>query len=293
MAYSLDNDYQPTTRIRETKDGTVVERVLWVRAATEIDAYNDSDVPARGDSLNLGDGSVSELVYCKSRTIDAVPEAAAESGKVLFQVSLTYEPITRNNPVVNSASCRISAQPQSIHISAVDEDADQDHYGPDGKYDGNGINVTQDGPQGIDIDESVITLEIDYWLHPSAVEAYLATLDALVNKVNDATFSGVWGDYAAGTALYRSYSVGYVTGEMSQVRHEILYRPNATIDVDFADGSTATIAKKGHQYLWKRMGRYSAGDDANAHEILDAHVATVYGEADFSGLNLPAGLTWG
>jgi len=294
------DDYRPRSTLTLNKSGHRVVRSLHVRAASELDALYADGVPAYGDMLDVGTGSDAYYVFVSNIDINQVEDAAGADGLFLFEVTVIWTLPTRDNPVANHAVARISARPRGITILNVEKAEDQTHYGGSGSgeacYTGTGINVTEDGPQGTEFEDDDIVLTVDHYMDPSAVTAYLATLNGLLRKVNSSAFSGIWGTWAAGEARYRGYDVTYVSGEVTQVSHEIVYSPNETLDV-YLDSlkSTVEIVKKGWEYVWKRMIRRTDPDEDTKTEMqsVDAHKATYYRSADFSVLNLPSDLSWG
>lgn len=291
------DDYRPRSTLTLSKSGHRVVRVFRVWAATEIEALYAEGVPEYGESLDVGSGSESYYVFVSNIDIRQVEDAAGKDNLFWFEITVTWSLPTRDNPVVNHAVARISARPRGVMILSVEKAEDQTHY-PTGEaeYTGTGINVTEDGPQGAEFEDTEKTLTIDHYIHPDDVTSYLAILDGLCRKVNSSAFSGIWGTWAAGEARYRGYDVTYISGEVTQISHEIIHSPNETLDV-YLDkkGGTVEIIKKGWEYVWKRIIRDTSQSDDTKTEMrsIDAHKTTYYRSADFSALNLPSNLSWG
>jgi hypothetical protein len=136
-------------------------------------------------------------------------------------------------------------------------------------------------------------LRIDLWLAPADVPAKLATLRTLRNTVNGDSWGPFpWGTLEAGQARFHTYQVSHVNGELDQLSLEFLVRENVEFDIDLADGTGHTVTKEGHDYYWQRMRQQTAaGDDTEAEaDIIDAHLAKVYEDGDFSGLAIDNGM---
>jgi len=292
-------DYKPQSSISHTKDGKVVTRKLQIRADDEIKALNDADLPPRGESLDIGTGSISQFLYVDEVDVQQVANAAATGqGEFLFDAVITWKPLTSGDdvtPVVDKATWRVSFQPDQIQILNVDEDGDQTHYGPGSAGENwpevtTGINEDLQGPKGVTISEMTEKLSIDFWKDPDDVEAYLADVRTIKNTTNDAPFIGPWGTYAIGSAKITGLEVAIQSDEIVTVSLEISVSENATVDVQLDNGPTLVeIVKKGWQYLWVRWIKSSAPDDDDSEQKprrIDAHLADVYKEGDFDKLGV-------
>lgn len=296
------DDYKPSTTIRWTKDGKEVTRSLFLRAETEAELLDLADCPQRGDQLDLAPASgLYDIVYCEDIQATQVDNAAGDADGFLWEVSATYRPLTFNNPTVNKARWRLSFRPQQINLKNVERETDQVHYGqggsgsepPDYASVKTAINLTEEGPQGVDIDEMVEVLTIDFWKSPTAVEDFITDVRGIVNKVNLAAFEGPWGSYAAGEARITGLEVNYTSGELSTVTVEISRMENASAVSVYLDstGTEVPIDKGGWEYLWVRFVKGNlAGDDDVRALAIDAHVATVYKAGDFDLLDISESL---
>jgi len=290
MVASYDN-FRPTSRASTNRDGTTAERVIRIYSADEGGALADSDAPKYGDSISVG----GVTLYCNGVTADQVPEGVNADGALLFEVKATYATLDKS-PQDGKARWSVSSQNEQVKRFAVDKATDKQDWpaesgsvpGPTTAYTGLGIGVTQDGAEGVDVDDPFEVLRIDLWMAPTAVGAYLAAVRALRNHVNSDTFSGPWGTYAVGEARLVSYNVQHVNGELDQVSLEIAWRENVSFDVDFSGGGSDTVTKGGHQYYWQRTAKAKTDDEKAQMDVLDAHVDTVYPDGAFSGL----GITW-
>jgi len=302
-------DYRNESKFSHTKDGKKVTRIVYIRAQDEIAVANDSDTPQRGDELNVSSGSIDEILYCDTVQIDTVKEAAGDEAEsdLLFKVTAIFAPINRGSggttPVPNKATWKISGRPQGINVRNVEDEGDQTHYGPTGSAAEEytevttGVNVNEDGPQGVQIDETVEVLTIDFWKEPDDIEDFLAAVRALKDRVNSGVFEGPWGSYAAGEVRITGYDVEQTSGEIATVSVEFSYAENLTttgssgnVPEVYLDtlGTTVETPKKGHQYLWVRtLKSTDESDDADTRpRAIDAHVATFYKEGDFDTLGV-------
>lgn len=297
MAY---DDYQNKSTLGWTKDGVTVDRTIYLRADTEADVISLADCPKRNDPLAVG----STIIYCSDVSVNSVPSAAAIDDKFLWEVRAKYKPIGADGGTVDKARWAVGFRPQKLHVRGVDLEEDQVHYGPEGsdasRYPvvSTAINVTDKGAQGVDIDEMVEVLTIDFWKAPADVEAFLAGLRSIKNCVNSSALTGPWGSYEAGEARLTGVSVGADKGETATISVEISISENSDDGSDsgitiFLDslGTEVAITKTGWEYLWVRYIKdvESGGVDVRPLSI-DAHVAKVYSEGDFSVLGITGDL---
>jgi len=295
------DDYRPTSELTWTSDGKTITRTIYIRALDEIEAHQHVDAPQRGDAIDLSDSSgVNEYLYCTEVDVAQIAEAAADDDQnFLFEVTATYSPLGGRNPtpVEGKATWKVGFRPQQILIREVDNNSDQTHYAPgsgaeDWKPVTTGINDTQEGPQGVQIDEMVEALQIEFWKNPSDVEDYLDDVRSIVNKTNNAAFEGPWGSYAAGEAritgldvIQNGEDITSVSVEISRSRN----RSGISVSLDNGGGTSVSVDKDGWQYLWVRWIK-SIGPTDSEEKVLprriDAHVATVYESGDFGLLGV-------
>ncbi len=293
------DDYRPTSSLNWTGDGKSITRTLHVRAADEVEALNSVDVPSRGDVIDLAQTSGDiENLYADDISIDQVAEASGDSNeKLLFEVTTTYKPLKYGGGgQTDKAAWRVTFRPEQITITNVDQDGDQEHYEPGSGGEEwwpitTGINETQDGPAGVQIDEMVEVLQIDFWKDKDDAEDYLTDVRSIQNTVNEAELSGPWGTYDAGEARITGVEVGNDADRLVTVSVEIsrsLNREAIQVKLDNGD-ATVSVDKDGHQYLWVRWVKSADPDDENEEpkpRRIDAHVATVYQAGDFSLLGI-------
>jgi len=291
MVASYD-EFLPTSSLGNGPQGKSVERTIQVYAATEIDAEASGLVPQRGNSITDGSG---QPLYCNNVSVKSIPDGVSAAGLLLFEVTATYQPLDKS-PTEGKARWTVNGRSDQVKRFAVNGAAyKQDYPLEDGGsamagvdvYDGLGINVTENGNEGVDVDDPYEVLTIDMWVAPEDTAALLAKIRALRNCVNQDEFAGPWGSYAAGEARLHDYTVSHVNGELDQVSIEFLVRNNVEFDAT-AQGQTFTVSKGGHDYYWQRMIKKSSATDEkkNQVEIQDVHVDKVYKDGDFSTLGI-------
>jgi hypothetical protein len=289
-------DFRNTATATYDENGVTVTRTILVRAVDEIGALGNANAPARGDALAVGSG----FIYCNSVSASPIEDAAGDSSQnLLYAVTATYAPLT-NTPTVNKARWSISFRPQSYTLRNVATIAKQARYGPvagsgDPAYPEvtTGINVTEEGAQGVEVDEMVEVLTIDFWKSPSDVSTYLDAVRPIVDTVNQAAFTGPWGTYAAGEARITGLTVTSTSGEYSTVSIEISRSKNAASISTYLDSiaGNVTYAKDGWEYAWVRYLKGNVAGDADVRPLsIDAFVATVYEEGDYTALGVSSGI---
>lgn len=289
----FDDDKPDSLSLRETKDGWEIVRRIPCRGETVLEARASADIPARGTPWTIYTGVT---VYVQDVNVDPVDDAGVTEDGFLYEAVVNYKSPSRNsNPVQNTGSWRLSVGQTTQRILHVNSEADAQHWPQSeswpGLYNGTGINVTDEGVEGVDIEGSEITLTIDVYMTSSEAETEAANCVDLAQKVNSGTFAGPWGSWAAGTVRYRGCEIFQVDGELAQVSHTFIYSPNVDVDVylDTIDGEQ-TISKGGHEYLWVRQVKYTDENDEtkNRTSAVDAHLNTVYEEASFSAITIPS-----
>jgi len=289
------DDYRPTSEGTITKDASTATRSIHVRADTEADALAHADAPKYGSAITWGSG----YLYCNNVTAKQDSQAAPDANrKFLWEVTATFSTLDKT-PVEGKGRWSISGENESIKLKAVADAAHAVHYlygggsAPGEGYQGLAIGLGDKKVDGCDIDDPYEVLRIDLWLAPADVPAKLATLRTLRNTVNGDSWGPFpWGTLEAGQARFHTYQVSHVNGELDQLSLEFLVRENVEFDIDLADGTGHTVTKEGHDYYWQRMRQQTAaGDDTEAEaDIIDAHLAKVYEDGDFSGLAIDNGM---
>lgn len=167
---------------------------------------------------------------------------------------------------------------QSTHIT---EAISQTAYGTGAPDVGNSINVTQDGPQGVDIQiPRGIYTETKVFANNTVTQAWVATRAKMVGKVNNASFKG----YNAGELLLTQFS-GRKRGNSDwTITFSWAISEN---DSNLTVAGIPSISKNGWQYLWVM---YEDAEDATAKRLkpvaVGVYVADVYKTADFSTLGV-------
>lgn len=144
-----------------------------------------------------------------------------------------------------------------------------------------GINVTQDGPNGVDRVVPVYQFSETHVLSAATVNGtYKATLFSLTGTVNNASFKG----FAAGEVLF----LGARGTKNGSGDWEINFSFNALPNVTGATfGPFTGVNKKGWEYLWFQ---FAEEEDATAKRVVRkpvaAYVETIYPSASFAGLGI-------
>jgi hypothetical protein len=144
-----------------------------------------------------------------------------------------------------------------------------------------GINVTNDGPQGVSRAVPVYNFSETHTIAAAAMTAgYKATIFGLTGKVNNATYKG----FAAGEVLF----LGARGASNANGDFEITFSFSALPNVSGATfGPFTGVTKKGWDYLWV----YSEEEeDATAKRVVKrpvaAYVVQVFPYANLSGLGI-------
>jgi hypothetical protein len=296
----------PSASLRWTADGRTVVRKWHFRSTDETTVLAESGCPQRGDALVVG----AYTIYCAEVGVVEVPGSADSGGDMLFEVTATYQPLTRNGvttPVADKASWSVDFRPQTIHVNHVETVADQTAYGPSGS-DAESlptvtteVNLTDDGPQGVDIDELVEVLTVNFFKDPDDLEDFLEVVRTLRGRVNDDAFIGPWGTYSEGEARLTGVRVSQTAGEVATVTVEFSIREDqsdagcgGTAPEIYLDslGTTVSVPKQGHQYLWvQSIKGVDPTDETDVRpRSVRAFVSTFYREGDFSTLGITGGI---
>ena len=152
----------------------------------------------------------------------------------------------------------------------------------------NAIGVKSGGePEGVDITIPALKLTATY-RHPasssdvnsSTIDAYIRTLASMTGTTN----SGTVGSYAAGELLFLGASGEFVPDKPNEFQYHFAASANAT---GISIGSIASIAKKGHEYIWIL---FEEDEDSTAKKTvqrpLAAYVERVYSESNFANLKI-------
>lgn len=299
------DDIRNRSSVSWEPDGKQVTRHLYFRAADEAAALAHEDCPNIGDALDLGVGSLTENAYCVSVNLELAEEVGGDvSEDLMWEATAVYKTRGKSGgtPIVNKARWRASFRPQGVHISHVDAEADQvRNAGGSGNEEAEtwqekfpvttAINDQGGEVLGVDIDEMVEVLSIEYWKDPDDVEEFVESLRPLAGRTNNAAFEGPWGSYAAGEARLTGIEISQTANEIASVTVEISRRENRTVSL-FLDslGAEGNVSKEGWQYLWVRSEKTVDPEDESKAKVrsIDAFVATLpgYEQADFSALGI-------
>lgn len=145
-----------------------------------------------------------------------------------------------------------------------------------------GINVTDDGPQGVERTVPVFSFSETHHKNAGFVtNAYIATLQSLTGAVNSDAFRG----FAAGEVLFlgcRGSKQG--ANGLWEISYSFAVSPNAT---GATVGEFTGVDKKGWEYLWFL---FEDVEDQAAKKVVRrpraAYVEQIYRTAAFSGLGI-------
>jgi len=144
------------------------------------------------------------------------------------------------------------------------------------------INDRGDGSEaeGVEIFEPVYEESETHWFKTSDLTlAYRDTISNIVGHTNNAPFKG----YQAGEVLFKGVSGSRRGANDSEITFRWSVRRNQN---DFQLGDVKGITKKGWEYLWPRYQVVRQFEAPSINKITHVAIATVFPEADFSGLNI-------
>jgi hypothetical protein len=145
-----------------------------------------------------------------------------------------------------------------------------------------GVNVTNDGPQGVERTVPIFNFSETHYKTAAAVSnSYVATLFALTGTVNNSAFRG----FSAGEVLFlgaRGSKRG-VNGDW-EITYSFAASPNVTSGTI---GGFTGINKDGWDYLWFL---FEDKEDPNAEKVVRrpraAYVEQIYKRGGFAGLGI-------
>lgn len=271
------------------RDETTFETKFNVFGTTDpFVAINRPEIPLPNQVLVL-DG-VTRALWVTNVSI------AQEPGADLVRVTVQYGPKAQNNPPEpeeNKATWTMSTAAQNVRIKVA---LNQETKGVDQAaidFVGDQIGKTKDGVEGVDVLRPHVTLQIKHWLPvEAATPRYFNRIQRIAARVNSKTFSGPWGDWKAGEALYEGAQVGALNEELYEITHN--FTRSFSIEdvvVKLCNGQNAEFPeKKGWDYFWVRED--NSVDPNNKKKlcpnaVLSASIAEVYKRNDFDGLLLP------
>lgn len=142
------------------------------------------------------------------------------------------------------------------------------------------INVTEDGPQGTEVEIPSMEFEIEYAFPKGTVtESLLTNLYGYTKTVNNAT----WRGFPAGTVLFRGVTYESETNNHTdRVTYKFAASPNVTQSLP----NGFTIAKGGWHYVWFR---YVPAKKDNTEVMVpkNCYVERMYNSANFAILGIP------
>lgn len=273
-----------------SKDGFSVTRVFFVHG-TDDPLLALPHIPGFGAQY-IVDGMAS-YAWVTSQNIEQIPGADAMKATVVYGQRSSAKSAPPP-PEENKASWRLSTAAVSVHVETVLSGKKIETIPADAKLNDQTIGVATDGVRGVDVLRPHGTLLIDHWLPVQAADSrFLDEISRLGGSVNTEDFSGPWGTWQAGEALYLGAEVSSVSEDLIQISHSFEREFNAItepIKIKVAN-KDESITKKGWEYFWVTVADVKDPNDATSTTrggIIAAQVAQVYPEADFGRLLLPS-----
>lgn len=145
----------------------------------------------------------------------------------------------------------------------------------------NAINVTEQGPQGLQVQVPAFSWQETHYLDYAYVSsAYIATLFALTGTENSAPFR----NYATGESFFLGARGALARHDYWELTYRFAASPNAS---GLAVGDITGIDKRGWQYLWVK---YRKAEDSAAKamgaEPIGVYVEDVHETADHNLLGI-------
>ena len=218
---------------------------------------------------------------------------SGELGEGLWDVHVNYTKATgiaEVESLIGTVRIRGAIQEQMTHVTTSRQTVGA--YGTGAATDDfdQMINVTQDGPQGVDIPVPASFFSVSK-IFSFASAPLFAAVNGCACRTNDASITitdSVTGQSitcAAGELRLRGFTWGEVRADDGiEYVYDFAALPNTT---DEKIGSLTGIAKKGHEYLWPRYKKTKhATLPFMVHEVTAAYVERLFKTADYSLLGL-------
>lgn len=195
--------------------------------------------------------------------------------------TVTYRFTTRTAPPVPADAARISFSTRGQSIMMLQGLAEVARFPATAPDFAGAINVTEEGPQGVEIIAPTLSFQIRK-ARATVDASYLQILRSRSASVNNATFQG----FPAGEVLYLGVDGEQRSDGIWDLTHSFAVEENISGQTF---GSITGVSKKGWEYLWFSYSREldSTATPPRMRDIAtSAHVVRVYRETDFSSLGL-------
>ena len=264
-------------RTQNTSSGRRVEKIFTLKGTTDR-------LLAEGYVLLNTDD---ELENLPRQNIDLTPYKGSDLWKVILNYgagSSSGGPIEPSD--IGDERASFSTRGNRVLVTQAKRHIEDYGIGETEPPNHNGaINVTEDGPQGVEIDQAAFTFEVRKVVAASDMDAaYSRALLDLTNKTNNA----VWRGYQPGELRFLGCDGTQRDSESWDLTFSFLGSPNLQNQtVDEVQG----IDQKGHEYAW---GTYeTVVDDSvtppvKVKKLIAIHIEELYGSGDFNRLNLNA-----
>lgn len=262
-----------------TRDGNDTQRIQWlVNGVTTPEEAEDEMIAAGKPPSEIdftppvGDTKTIKLQkYSWEEAVDGNEKAYVFTGEYSFEKLDTDE--WTFSVTTSGGSIRVTNSFATSSFAAPSATA------PD--FD-NAIEVRDGKPQGIDRIIPAIRYTLTYRLErPIDIVAYAETAASITGTTNDAEYFGS----QAGELLFLGMDGNFGNQINPELQFSWAKSKNATISI----GDIASVAKKGHDYVWVLYEDEDTGTGADAYVIQKpraAYVERIYDQADHSVLGL-------
>ena len=278
------------------KDGQTLDMKYNVFGTTDPFAAEEKLIVDKqagiGQRLIL-DGNARDL-FVVSVNIDPEP-GATSNGEEFLRATVPYgnpesEKDTPTRPTPNVATWKLSTVAQAVHIETILPGTTQEFLDADAKFHGDAIGYSAEGIQGVDVLRPHALLTIEHWLPFTTANAkFLDGVMAIGGSVNKKKFSGPWGDWLPGEALYHGAEVTTLNPQLISLVHT--FERSLQINKIKIKGIVGEFDKKeGWDYFWTVVDNKSDPNDAKKilrGKVISAHIARVYERKTFAALALP------
>jgi hypothetical protein len=276
-------------RWTEQRDGSV-------SLVREFYIYDEDDEQlARLVGPQLGDTWAGHLVLVRRDLQAEIDANGHHSQRWHLVVEYERDPSAGAGGSIDAEHETLSTSMETEHISQVESDADQLHYGPDETLaDGTTVGPSSVGPliglqgdgtvEGVDVEYPVGELVVVRFRDSMRVDQFRGWMQ-LLRKTNRKAFWGFGPEELRLTRIIPEYQRHIKKWKFT---YRFAFRANIDLDVTLIDGTTVTAEKRGHRYLWYTLSRKATEGGGKW-----LHIAKVYPTTDFDALNLgdPRSLT--
>lgn len=256
--------------LKGSSDYGDVRAALLAAAPATFEGLNRLDKQARADPILIDTSDEAGCLW----------EGKVEYGVAEEEVA---DPVTGSD----EEFFQFDTSGRTIHVNQTLETVYSDAVDGTAPDTGGAIGVTDEGVEGVDIEEGGFDFSVRaYFTAAQVTAAYLGGLKALSWHVNSTTYTltidGESLSFAAGECLFK-----HATGSKRRKGdYEITFHFSGAPNVsNLVVGSMTNIPKKGHEYVWARYRKVES-QGAVMMEPMAVYVERVRGTADLSGLGI-------